>query len=625
MTTTIGALAGVFRTCQGTIPDEQLDEMINATDPALHKTFFAGDKDAAKEAVKSVTKAIVEMFLNNPNQDAVPLRKKTKFLLVLNNFVLHKAVRQTVFTQIKACDGLFEDSMKKEGSMPFDSELGRMSEHVLVLLMRCMNYKLKAAFVNEFADGNTQFAVQLLLAILLKEPPYEFELRVNCITGLLGFTQPQAFFAPGDAIEFNDCASFSAKVDFIANLTTRLSALQVVNDVIAPMLLDFPTVQPLVHISVTATMRFVMNIFQFVSTGASQWRQHVLLSTPFVDSVSVLYIQAQVRSLESLLTVSMAQAVPSLPPELLPGLSLALKFCSFATFHMGRHAKALRPLCAFAHDLLSLPVRACLASDTLGRQMAQLYGNLFHFLSNIDALAGDDGVVDESQGDELIDELRSATLRATLRAFLSGEVASGAGGAALLEAWHTKFYSVDTDALVSQDCATFQEIDGLFVELKKSSAPAAAAPAPAPAAAARAAGGSGLLGDMPTLFKQAQANAPKKAAAVAGAEPVFVQQTLVAPKKASAPSAEVPSQFVCALNGHTMKNPVVSPYGHTFEKDTIEQWLKQQGSVCPLTGKPLSIADLKPNKAVQSEIMKMVVQQSMSSYNQENDSDLYDF
>ena len=67
--------------------------------------------------------------------------------------------------------------MKVEGTMPFDAELGRMSEHMLVLLCRVQHYKVRAPDVLDFADGNVQFAVQLLLAILLKEPPYEFELR----------------------------------------------------------------------------------------------------------------------------------------------------------------------------------------------------------------------------------------------------------------------------------------------------------------------------------------------------------------------------------------------------------------------------------------------------------------
>ena len=186
-------------------------------------------------------------------------------------------------------------------------------------------------------------------------------------------------------------------------------------------------------------------------------------------------------------------------------------------------------------------------------------------------------------------------------------------GANVVEAFHHRFYSIDTDALVSQDCVTFQDIDGLFYDVKSAGEAAAAAPAPA---------SKGLLGDMPNIGGKtsSQQQAPKQQIAA----PVEIQQNFVAPKKQYTPPANL-AHLACALNGHTMKNPVTSPYGHNFEKDTIESWIKQQGSVCPLTGKPLYIEQLQPNKALQQEVMKLVVQESMSAFNQEDEADLYDF
>lgn len=50
------------------------------------------------------------------------------------------------------------------------------------------------------------------------------------------------------------------------------------------------------------------------------------------------------------------------------------------------------------------------------------------------------------------------------------------------------------------------------------------------------------------------------------------------------PPPGMPPEFLCAINGHVMKNPVTSPTGHTFEKETIEYWLKQvvQAYVAPV-------------------------------------------
>lgn len=47
-------------------------------------------------------------------------------------------------------------------------------------------------------------------------------------------------------------------------------------------------------------------------------------------------------------------------------------------------------------------------------------------------------------------------------------------------------------------------------------------------------------------------------------------------------------EFLCAINGHMMKQPARSPHGHVFEYSTILLWLESRGRVCPFTGKPLS-------------------------------------
>lgn len=587
------------------LTDARIEQMIQDTDPANHKQFLA--VEGGKDLVGMVCNKFVHVYLNNPNTDEVPLRRKTRILLVMNNFALNRTLRSHVMNGIKDMTSVFEDSMKREGTMPFDSELGRMSEHVLVLLMRVTSYKLKASQVHEFAENNTQFAVQLLLAILLKEPAYEFELRCNCLTGLQGFTQPQAFFQAGEGtIEFNSCNKFNEKVDFINSLMLRLSALQVVADVLATPLIEHPSVTPLVHIGVTSTMRCVMNIFQFSSTGNSQWRQHILLSTTFVDGVAVLYVHAQLRALEGLLS----SRVANLPIDLMNGVALALKFMAFATFHMGRHGRMTRPLCGFIPELLDLDFGHCMSTQTPTlNQIVQIYTQLFYFLSNIDALSGDVGMEADLEDSP---ELTSSAIKQSLQRRISSLAAIG--GNALLDMFHHKFYSVDTDALVAQDGETFQVIDQMFYSAKEQVAPTAPA---IPAEGSRK-----HFGDMPAL--KAPNQQTKQPVSQAVAQPVEIQQAFVAPKRLTALAQGNP--YACALNGHTMKCPMLSPYGHNFEKETIEQWIRQQGSVCPITGKPLSLTDLQPNKALQAEIMQQIVAATLASRtNHEDDGDLYDF
>lgn len=597
------------------LSEEELEFWVVESDISRSKEFYGGDKEAAKEYVKRISANFVDIYLNNPNVNEVPLRRKTKFCLLLNNFALHKPVRNSVFNAIKNLSGIFEESMKKEGTMPFDSELGRMSEHVLVLLMRVCQYKLKAAQVHEFAESNTQFAVQLLLAILLKEPPYEFELRCNCISGLLGFTQPQAFFSADQSVEVHSCEGFTSKIDFALNLMLRLQAVQVVNDVLMPQLLESNSVSSIVHCAVINMMKCIMNIFSFCSQGATQWRQHVLLSTTFVDGVTALYLQAQTNALQSLLSISTAVA-PTLPTDLLQGISTALKFSGFATFHMGRHGRCVRPLCGFIHDLLQISIRSAVYNPQLSGLLLTLYTNLFHFLCNVDALGGDEGVVEDVS--ELIPELTSDYLKDSIQAFLRREIAPC--GTAFVEAWHTKFFSVDTDALVSQENSTFQLIDQYFASIKSSTGVAP------PVASEPSAGARSLLGDMPSLQKDSsmQEKKKKKKVAVEQAAAAVVDQ-LISVKKNTAVSTTTPPEFLCALSGNVMKNPVLSPYGQVYDRETIEMWLRQQGPVCPITGKRLATEDLQVHKALQQQIMQVVIQQSMSNYNVEDNVDLYDF
>ncbi|CAN0287349.1 unnamed protein product, partial [Ectocarpus fasciculatus] len=63
-------------------------------------------------------------------------------------------------------------------------------------------------------------------------------------------------------------------------------------------------------------------------------------------------------------------------------------------------------------------------------------------------------------------------------------------------------------------------------------------------------------------------------------------------------------EFLCAINGHMMKQPVRSPHGHVFELSTILLWLESRGRVCPFSGKPLSKEELVPEEELRTRIMR---------------------
>lgn len=584
------------------VGDAELNEWITYSDVANAAAYFESCTRIKEvlASVKSVCEIIATRFLNDPQSDADSLHRKTKFCLLLNNFALYPAVRHAVFESLSdKLTSIFESSIKEEGTMPFVSQLGRMSEHVLVLIMRITNYTLNASAVHEFAEGNTQFAIQLLLAILLKEPPYEFILRCNCISGLLGLTQPQAFFTAGQGIEEHSCEMFTNKIDFMMNLMLRLCATQVVSDILAEAIMSSGTLEPIVQGGVNNLMRTILSIYKFSSTDVTQWRQHIVLSTTFLDGTVMMYI----HSLTSELQTALAQTPPTVSGELLQSLNLSFKFGAFATYRLEESASGIRHYCTFFHDLLQFSIRPVVMDARVSGQIMVMYCNLLHFMCNVDALAGEAGL-DTS---DLLPELTSAALKGSVEKFLTAQV--GACGLPFTQAWHQRFQRVDSETLLDRDTITYQVINGLFkgmVQQMQAQQPVVAAPT--------ATSDCRLLGEVPSLK-------PKKSTKVSidkAAAPVTVKKVRMAPKGKDVTSG-VDTTFLCALTGNVMKNPVTSPDGYTFEKGAILAWLEQNGSVCPITGRPLTAAQLTSNTGVAAKIMQQVVTQTMA------EDDLYNF
>ena len=95
--------------------------------------------------------------------------------------------------------------------------------------------------------------------------------------------------------------------------------------------------------------------------------------------------------------------------------------------------------------------------------------------------------------------------------------------------------------------------------------------------------------------------------------------------------SSLPQEFLCAINGHVMKDPVrCAKTGQVFEKATIEVWLRTRGHVCPITNQPLTVDELEPDAELRKKIMRYHIQQTSrpvasASSMTAGDDDLYDF
>eukprot|EP00438_Fugacium_kawagutii_P015745 Skav233434 [mRNA] locus=scaffold1486:205334:218822:+ [translate_table: standard] len=86
--------------------------------------------------------------------------------------------------------------------------------------------------------------------------------------------------------------------------------------------------------------------------------------------------------------------------------------------------------------------------------------------------------------------------------------------------------------------------------------------------------GPSLLGDLPSLVKQDSKTEKKEK------HKIRIESRSV---------VDCPEDMRCAIDGKVMVNPVQSPYGHFFEKKTLEKWFANCGSVCPITQKSLRL------------------------------------
>eukprot|EP00505_MAST-04D_sp_SCG-Rhode-Island_P002120 Stramenopile-MAST_4_protein_2120 len=63
-----------------------------------------------------------------------------------------------------------------------------------------------------------------------------------------------------------------------------------------------------------------------------------------------------------------------------------------------------------------------------------------------------------------------------------------------------------------------------------------------------------------------------------------------------------PAEFICPLTMKLMKEPVLTPYGQTYEKAAIHEYLDDYQNRCPKTGQPLARVDLQKNEKLRKKI-----------------------
>ena len=61
--------------------------------------------------------------------------------------------------------------------------------------------------------------------------------------------------------------------------------------------------------------------------------------------------------------------------------------------------------------------------------------------------------------------------------------------------------------------------------------------------------------------------------------------------------------FYCPISNELMEDPVVSRFGHLYDRKSIEEWIEREGT-CPFTNEIMDFGDLYPVYALRNDIIE---------------------
>jgi hypothetical protein len=68
--------------------------------------------------------------------------------------------------------------------------------------------------------------------------------------------------------------------------------------------------------------------------------------------------------------------------------------------------------------------------------------------------------------------------------------------------------------------------------------------------------------------------------------------------------ADLPDEFCCPITNTIMNDPVVSKFGHSYERSAIIEWLGSHSHTCPMTRNKLNLSDLITNHKLRVDIRR---------------------
>ncbi|KAI3356189.1 hypothetical protein L3Q82_017447 [Scortum barcoo] len=99
----------------------------------------------------------------------------------------------------------------------------------------------------------------------------------------------------------------------------------------------------------------------------------------------------------------------------------------------------------------------------------------------------------------------------------------------------------------------------------------------------------------------------KETAAELGIESVGLRGRLlrkIEALKAEQSGSEAPDEFLCPITRELMKDPVIAADGYSYERESIECWIRAKNKTSPMTNLPLQTTLLTPNRSLKMAITR---------------------
>uniref|UniRef100_UPI0037E87B67 WD repeat, SAM and U-box domain-containing protein 1-like n=1 Tax=Semicossyphus pulcher TaxID=241346 RepID=UPI0037E87B67 len=74
--------------------------------------------------------------------------------------------------------------------------------------------------------------------------------------------------------------------------------------------------------------------------------------------------------------------------------------------------------------------------------------------------------------------------------------------------------------------------------------------------------------------------------------------------KAEQSGSDAPDEFLCPITRELMKDPVIAADGYSYERDSIESWIRGKNKTSPMTNLPLHTTLLTPNRSLKMAISR---------------------